>query len=127
MTPARAASSLITVDVSASPRMLPSGQHGQRQIAKDRERAREDDQYVGAVDLVEEDVDHDHGHRRGEPHHRAPGRHEPEPHRGDEIDHREEHRGGLPRWDMGFEAAFLTDDAAYLGPMIKALEHRHAG
>ena len=50
------------------------------------------------------------------------------PDRGDQIDHREEYRSGLPGDGTILERVARIDaDAADARPMVEALEHRHAG
>jgi hypothetical protein len=57
--------------------VLACGEQGQDEIGQDRNDAPRDHDEVGAIDLIEEELDHDHRHRRGEPHHGAPRRHQP--------------------------------------------------
>src|SRR5664279_1199677 len=85
-------------------------------------------QQTAAEHLRKKYFNRQHRGHRGEPDHRAPSGGEPQPNRRDQIDHREEHRGGLPSDRMVLEHFIGIDaDAAHARPMIEPLEHRQAG
>ena len=61
-----------------------------------------------------------------EPHHRAPCRREPQPDRGDEVDHGKDTVAVCRGDGMRLEATVgRRADAAYLRPVIEPLDQRH--
>ncbi|BAC50302.1 delta_aminolevulinic acid dehydratase [Bradyrhizobium diazoefficiens USDA 110] len=114
---------------SALRRPFARGHPGERQISGEHEDLDADHDQAAAVDSREHQLDHRHRHHGRQPHHRAPGRCEPQPDGGDELDHGEVDGRGLPGHRLVLERLVLAaDEAGHLRPMIEALEdreHRH--
>ena len=100
---------------------------GEPQIVGQQHDFEHDHPDAAAIDLRKQQLDRNHRDERGEPHHRAPGRGEPEPDRRHQIDHRKEHGRRL----VGRGIAFETDrrggvDAAHDRPVVESLDERQA-
>src|SRR5579859_5886080 len=93
-------------------RTLPRGHPGEREIGGQHDGLATNDQKAAAVDSRKHQFDHRHRDDGREPDHSAPGRGEPEPDRGDELDHREIDGRGLPGHRLVFERIVLAADEA---------------
>src|SRR5262245_51265060 len=109
-------------------RLLARGHQRKPQIGPEQDHLHRDDPDVAAKDLRKQQLHRRHRDQRGEPHHRAPRRGQPQPDRRDRIDDREEHRRHLIGRRIGIEAGReRRADAADDRPVIEALDQRQAG